>query len=168
MPEATEEPTRPDTTAPIPPRSEPIRESRLRTLDSSNNHSEEERPEISTPHSRKPITVSVTSEGIREISTGGDRVVLPISTMPSSATPDIPHTTCASLSDHERILTRAREQLRDNMQMISSEYRRLSREIRQRTMEAMESTSSVTLTEEEDFLEERRRQNRPSSPRVPP
>ena len=32
----------------------------------------------------------------------------------------------------------------------------------------MESTSSVTLTEEEDFLEGRRRQNRSSSPRVSP
>ena len=53
------------------------------------------------------------------------------------------------------------------MQTVGSENRRLSREIRQRTMEAMESISSITLTEEEEFFEGRKGQNR-SPPRVPP
>ena len=54
------------------------------------------------------------------------------------------------------------------MQTVSSEYRRLSRAIRQRTMEAIESTSSITLMEEEEFFEARRRQKRSSQPRIPP
>ena len=69
------------------------------------------------------------------------------STVPTIATQEMPRTTRTSLSDHERVLRRAWEQLRDNMQAANSENRRLSREIRQRTMEAMESTSSITLTE---------------------
>ena len=87
-------------------------------------------------------------------------------TIPTSATQEMPHTTWTSLSDHERILRRVQEKLTDNMQAVDSENRRLSREIRQRTLEALESTSSTTLTEEDEFFEERRRQNR--LPRVPP
>ena len=95
--EATEEIVGINATPPMPSRPEPIKECRLRPPASSDEQPEEERPEISTPHSRPLITISVTSEGIREVSTGGDRVVPPTSTVSTSVIQEIPPTTWESV-----------------------------------------------------------------------
>ena len=107
--EITGEPVETDIIPPRSPRPEPSPESRSKTPETSSHRPEEERPGNSTPHLRPSLRINVTSEGVREIITNEDRVVLPTCTTPNSIVQDVPLNTWTSLSDHERILRRTRE-----------------------------------------------------------
>ena len=107
--ETVGEPVEANIVRPRSPRPEPTPESRSRIPKTSSHCPDEERTEISIPHSRPSLRANVTSEGVREVTTSEDRVVPPTSTTPGSMAQDVPTTTWTSLSDHERILKRTRE-----------------------------------------------------------
>ena len=105
--ETTGEPVEVNVVPPRSPRPEPTPESTSRTPESSSHHPNEERPEISTPHSRPSL--NVTSERVREVITNEARIVPPSSTISNGTAPNVPSTAWTSLSGHERILRRTRE-----------------------------------------------------------
>lgn len=148
-----EEPSEDVTVPSIPPRPEVTQESRPRHPEVQDRHSDEERPERSILYSRPSIQFSVTSEGIREV-TSEERITTPITTIPTDVAQGLPLPTWTSLSDHERILRRTRKHLQDTIQTICAEHGRLVQEMRQRTLDTLETTS--TTSTEEGFVEGRR------------